>query len=79
MLGAKIPATDLELIMFCFLPSGDLVWHLSTQVNGSDISAYITVFDPRRGNSRRFIPFLVYALVYKIISSNIATLDTPSP
>ena len=30
---------------------GELVWHLSTQVNDSDIAAYIIVFDPRRGKA----------------------------
>ena len=55
------------------------MWHLSTQVNDGDIAAYITVFDLRRVNIRRFIPFLVYALVYPIIYSNPVTLDTLSP
>ena len=48
--------------------------HLITQVNKRDLAAYITVFDPRKGNSRRFIPFLVNALVYQSIASNLATL-----
>ena len=55
------------------------MWHLSTQVNDSDLADYITVFDPRRDKRRRFIPFLVYALVYPIIASNLVTLDTLSP
>ena len=57
----------------------ELVWHLSTQMKNGDLDAYITVFGPRRGKRRRFIPFLVYALVYPIISSNLVTLDTLSP
>ena len=61
------------------MPFGELVWYLSTQVKNSDLVAYITVFDPRRDKRRRFIPFLVYYLVYPIISSNLVTLDTISP
>ena len=52
---------------------------LSTQVNDSDLAAYITVFDPRRDKRRRFIPCLFYALVYPSIDSNILTLATRSP
>ena len=43
--GKYISATELELNRFRPLPLGDLVWHLSTQVNNSDIAAYVTVFD----------------------------------
>ena len=38
-------------------PSRELVWHLSTQVNNGFLAVQITVFDPRRGNRRCFIPF----------------------
>ena len=55
------------------------MWHLSTQVKNSDLAAYITDFDAMRDNFRRFIPFLVYALVYPSIASNIMTLATLSP
>ena len=55
------------------------MWHLRTQVNDGNLSAWITLFDPSRFNSRRFIPFLVYALLYPIIASNLVTLDTLSP
>ena len=37
--GSYAPATELELIMFCPLPFGDILWHLITQVNGSNIAA----------------------------------------
>ena len=57
----------------------ELVWHLSTQVNGSDIAAYITVFDLRRVKRRRFIPFLVDSMVYMSIASKFTTLATLSP
>ena len=50
------------------------MWHLSTQVNDGDIDVLITVFDPRRGNHRRFIPFPVYDF-----ASNLVTLATISP
>ena len=53
--------------------------HLNTQVNYSDISAKVNVFDPRRGKRRRFIPFLVYALVYPSIASNLVNLTTLIP
>ena len=61
------------------MPLGEIVCHLSTQVNDSDISAYITVFDSRRDKRRRFINFLVYALVYLSIAINLVTLSTLSP
>ena len=77
--GRYNPATELELIRFRTLPFGDLVWHLSTQMNDGNLAAYITVFDPRSGKHRPFIQFLVYALVYTSIDSNLVTLDTPSP
>ena len=48
-------------------------------MNDSDLAAYITVFDPRRSNRRRFIPFLVYDPVYPSIASNLVTLDTLIP
>ena len=55
------------------------MWNLSTQVNGSDPSVYITVFDQRMGKHRLFIPFLVYDLFYPSIASNFVILDTLSP
>ena len=48
-------------------------------MNDSDLATYINVFDPRSGKRRRFIPFMFYALVYLIISSNLVTLATLSP
>ena len=51
------------------MPLGEIMWHLSTHVNGSDIAAYITVFDPRRDKRRRFIHFMVNALVYLSVAS----------
>ena len=77
--GRYTPAIELELIRFRPLPLRDIVWHLITQVNGSDIAAWINVFDLRRGKRRKFIPFLVYALLYPIIASNLVTLATISP
>ena len=53
--------------------------HLSTQVNDGILAAYITVFESRRGKRRRFIPFLVYDLIYPSIASNLVTLATLSP
>ena len=50
------------------------MWNLSTQVNDGFIALYITVFDMMRSKRRRFITFLVYALVYTSIASNLATL-----
>ena len=58
---------------------GELVWYLSTQVNDDPLAAYINAFDPSRGKCRPFITFLVYALVYLSISSNILTFDNLSP
>ena len=52
------------------------MWHLSTKVNVVDLATYISVFDSSMGKRRRFIPFLVYALVYPSIASNLVTLDT---
>ena len=77
--GSHTPATELELIGFWHFPFRDLVWHLSIQVNNGLLADYIAVFDLRRGKSRRFIPFLVYALVYPSISNNLVTLATLSP
>ena len=55
------------------------MWHLSTQVNNGLLAVQINVFDPRRGKSRRFTPFLVYALVYPSIARNLVTLDILIP
>ena len=57
--GSFAPTTEVELNMFWPLPFGELVWHLSTQVNNGILAAYITVFDPRRDNSRCFINYPV--------------------
>ena len=59
MAGRYTPATELELIRFLPFTLEELVCHLSTQVNGGDIAAYIAVFEPRRVKIRRFITFLV--------------------
>ena len=73
------PATKLELIRFWSLPLGEIVWHHSTQVNNSYLAAHINVSDLRRSKRRHFIHFMVYALVYPGISSNLVTLATISP
>ena len=78
-MGAKIPATELEFIRFWPLPFGEILWDLSTQVSEIILSSYITVFDPRRGKIRRFIPFLFYTLLYPNIASYLANLDILSP
>ena len=57
-----------------FFPSRELVWHLSTQANNGLLDAYITDFEPRRGKRRCFITFMVYALVYISIASNLVNL-----
>ena len=77
--GSYSPATELEIIRFRNFPFGDLMWHLITQVNGSILDAYITVFEPIMGNCRRSISFLVYTPVYPSISINLVTLATLSP
>ena len=74
-----ITITELELNRSWPFPLGELVWHLISQVNHSDLAAYITVFDPRRDKRRRSIPFMIYALFYPSISSNLVTLNTLSP
>ena len=76
--GRYVSDTDLELNGFWPLLFGELMWHLSTQRTYSNLAYYITVFDTRRDKRRRFIPFLVYALVYPSIASNFVTLDTLS-
>ena len=77
--GRFAPATELELNRFRNFSFGELLWHLSTQLNNSDISSYINFFYPRSGKRSRLIPFLVYSLVYLSIASNLVTLDTLSP
>ena len=79
MAGSFARSTELELNMFQPSPFGDLVCHLSTQVNTGLLSAYITIFDPRRDKRRFFIPYLVYALIYPSIASKLVTLDNLSP
>ena len=76
--GIYAPDTELELIRFRPFIFGELVCHLITQVNDGILTAYITVFDSRRGKFRRFIPFLVYNLVYPRIDSNLVNLATLS-
>ena len=44
-------------------------------MNGGILASWITVFDTRRVKHRRFIHFLVYALVYLSIASNLVTLS----
>ena len=77
--GKYISATELEIIRSRHFPLGELLWHLITQVNDSDLADYITVFDLRRDKRRLFIPFLVYALFYPSIASNLVTLDNLIP
>ena len=77
--GSYDPTTELELIRFWNLYLGELAWYLIAQVNDSILSYYIIVFDLKRVKHRRFIPFMVYALVYLSISSNLVTLDTQIP
>ena len=55
------------------------MWHLITQVNDADLAYYINVLELSRYKRRRFIPFLVYALFYPIIASNLMNLATLSP
>ena len=76
--GRFVPATELELNRFRPFPFGDILWHLSTQVNNGLLAAYIIVLEPRRGNCWCFITCLVYALVYLSIASNLVTLATLS-
>ena len=76
--GKYISTTELEINRFCTLPLWELVWYLRTQVNDSDLAAYVTIFDLRSYKCRRFIPFLVYALVYPSIANNLVTLATLS-
>ena len=77
--GSFALATELYLNRFWPLAFKELVCHLSTQVNDIDLAACINVFDPRRGKCSRFVPFLVYSLVYPSIASNLVTLATLSP
>ena len=48
-------------------------------MNNSLLAVYITVFDPRRGKRRCFISFMVYALVYPSIASDLLNWATLSP
>ena len=73
------PTTYLELSRSRPLTLGNLMWHVSTQVNNSILAASIIVFDQSRGKLMRFITFLVYALLYTGITSNLVTFDTLSP
>ena len=50
------------------------MWHLSTQSNDGIIASYITVFDPSSVKCRRFITFLVHAMVYLSNASNLVAL-----
>ena len=71
--------TELDLNRFRNFPLGEIMWHLSTPVSDSDMAAYISIFDLMRDKCRRFIPFLVYNLVYPSIASSLVTLATLSP
>ena len=73
------PATELDIIRFWLFPFRDIMWHLITKVNGGILSVYINVFEPMRGKQRRLTPFLVYALVYPNIASNLVNLYNLSP
>ena len=77
--GRYALAPELELIIFWPFPFKELMWNLITQVNKDILSDQITVFDPSNGKRRRLILFMVYALVYPSIGSNLVTLDTLSP
>ena len=48
-------------------------------MNYSYIAAYITFLDLRINKRRRFIPFLVYDMVYPSIASNLVSLGTLIP
>ena len=37
--GKYISATEVDLVRFCPFPLGGLMWHLSTQLDDSDIAA----------------------------------------
>ena len=76
--GSYSPATELDLSRFHPFTFEVLVWHLITQVNDVILAVYITFFDPRKDERRRFIPFLFYALVYPIIAINLVKLATLS-
>ena len=78
LVGTFAPPTELEINRFQHLPFGELVWHLSTQVNSGLLATQITGFEPRRDKSRWFIPCLVYALLYLSNASKTVTLDTLS-
>ena len=64
--------------MFQPFPFGELMWHLSTQVNNGFLAAFIAFLNLRRDKRRSFISCLVYVLVYLGIASNLVTLDTLS-
>ena len=72
-------SAELELIVVFPFTSGELVWHLITQVNDSLLAACINIFDLRNDNHRSFIYLLVYALFYLIIAINLVTLAILSP
>ena len=48
LVGRFSPATELEFNRFWPLPFREIMWHLSTQVNGIFLAAYITV-NPKSG------------------------------
>ena len=77
--GSYAPTSELEINRFGNLPFRELMWRLSTQVNGGILAAKINVFDLRMGKRRKFIPFLVYALVYLSIVSKLMKLTALSP
>ena len=55
--GIFISRYWVSLIGFGLCPFRELVWHLSTQVNIGYLAVYITIFDPKRGKRKCFIPF----------------------
>ena len=79
LVGTFAPPTELEINRFQHLPFGELVWHLSTQVNSGLLAVYITAFDLRRDKFRWLIPCLVYAMFYPVIYSNLLNLANLSP
>ena len=72
--GSYNLTTELDIIRFWNFPFGGLVWHFSTKANDGILYVYVTVFEPRRVKRRQLINFLVYALVYPSIDSNLVNL-----
>ena len=68
--GRFAPDTENDINRFRPSPSGELVWHLITQVNNNLRANYITVFELKWDKHRRFVSCLVYYLVYPSTDSN---------